>query len=184
VGRNSLNSIKALADFDITTTLSMNYSSLLEEKCASIRQTFILKQLSQMSTLLDQAHPTHEARLEPELTLSALSESLAALTQAAEGKLPSWPSQMYGPAAGTLYGMPYYLSERIIERVPDGDWSRCRSPARAKRRLRYGFPQHVVWERPSRSYYVYDGCIFMHPHTAALIQNELEKTWGNLCVKR
>lgn len=124
----------------------------------------------------------HEAPSAPALTLSALSESLVALTQAAGEKLPSWPSQMFGPADGTLYGMPYYLSERITEPVPDGDWTRCRSPARARRRLRYGFPQHVIWERPSRSCYVYDGRIFMHPHTAALIRREFEKM-GNLCVK-
>ena len=123
----------------------------------------------------------HEAPSAPELTLSALSESLAALTQAAEAKSPLWPSQMYGPADGTLYGMPYYLSERITEPVPDGDWSRCRSPARAKRRLRYGFPQHVVWERPARTCYVCDGRIFMHPHTAALIRNEFEKMGNYIC---
>lgn len=181
MGQNKQNSIKVLDVFDITMTQSMNFSSLLEEKCASIRQTYISKQLSQMFTQSAVELLTQEAHSAPALTLSALSESLAALTQGVAEKSPSWPSLTFGPADGTLYGMPYYLSAHLTEPVPDGDWSLCRSPSRARRRHKQGHRQHVVWVRPARHCYVFDGRLYMHPAVGACIRNEFERMGNYTC---
>jgi len=64
-------------------------------------------------------------------------------------------------------GLNVYVDEHLIEKIPDGDWSACRSPARARRRwLKKKYPQHVRWERPSRSVFI------LEEHAACFMRSE------------
>jgi hypothetical protein len=52
------------------------------------------------------------------------------------------------------------------------DWSKVRSPGRARRRRKHGHRQNIrVWETPKKEAYQIDGKLFVHPATwrAALI---------------
>jgi hypothetical protein len=62
---------------------------------------------------------------------------------------------------------------RIIENInlvdTVEDWSRVRSPARARRRRKRGFPQNIVYRQvPKKEAYSIDGgrTVVMHPETA------------------
>ncbi len=60
--------------------------------------------------------------------------------------------------------------------VRDGeDWSRVRSPARARRRLRQGHPQNIAPRFvPDPSVVVLDDTLVMHPATYAKLRGFLE----------
>ncbi len=54
------------------------------------------------------------------------------------------------------------------------DWSRCRSPARAKRRERRGFRQHVRrFNKPAC--YEANGTFYIHPTLAADMRKEMKR---------
>jgi len=60
-------------------------------------------------------------------------------------------------------GMKVVLNPMLVE-GPFEDWSKVRSPARARRRLRRGFPQRITtYYRPSKRIFQLDGHLVMHP---------------------
>jgi hypothetical protein len=68
---------------------------------------------------------------------------------------------------------------RIIENrhMVDGpleDWSNVRSPSRAARRRKRGFPQRIrIFYRPKRiAYQLIDGTLVMHPELARELRAE------------
>lgn len=65
-----------------------------------------------------------------------------------------------------------YLTETIE------DWSKVRSPSRARRRQRYGYPQNVVLrEVPRKAAFSTDGgrTLHMHPETAREFRRLLDE---------
>lgn len=167
---NNLNLTKVLDDFGTTTMPNTNFSSYPDVRAEFLRQTYISKQESQIFTQLAREPLTRAEPCSPVQVPSEPLESLVRSIRDAVEKSPSYPSPKFGRAAGTLHGMPYYLRRDLIEPVPEGDWSQCRSPSRARRRHAQGFKQHVVWERPSFKCYIIDDCLFMHPVFAAKLR--------------
>lgn len=168
-----------MEDFVTTMMPSTNFSSYHDARAEFLRQTSTLKQQFPTFTQLAREPLT---RGEPCSRAQVPSEPLESLVRSirdAAEKSPSYPSPKFGPVAGTLHGMPYYLRHDLTEHVPEGDWSNCRSPSRAKRRHARGFKQHVVWERPSSKCYIVNDCLFMHPVFAAKLRAHFEQM-GNL----
>lgn len=66
-----------------------------------------------------------------------------------------------------LDGLKVVTSELLTERV-----QHSRSPARARRRARRGFPQHYV-TRPSRTVYHLGDQLVMHPALLAEVRQSL-----------
>lgn len=58
------------------------------------------------------------------------------------------------------------------------DWSRCRSPARAKRREKRGFPQHVHRFRKPACYEA-NGTLYIHPALAIEMRKKLNRQIDN-----
>lgn len=59
--------------------------------------------------------------------------------------------------------------------VPAQDWSRVRSPSRAVRRLRRGFPQNIRhWRKPSPNAFCIGDKWIMHPSMAEKLAIEIE----------
>lgn len=59
-------------------------------------------------------------------------------------------------------GMPIIVSDHMVKTVED--WSRVRSPSRARRRLKRGFKQNIVVQTvPRTDVVVFDGKMIMHP---------------------
>lgn len=131
---NNLNLTKVLDDFGTTTMPNTNFSSYPDVRAEFLRQTYISKQESQIFTQLAREPLTRVEPCSPVQVPSEPLESLVRSIRDAVEKSPSYPSPKFGRAAGTLHGMPYYLRRDLIEPVPEGDWSRCRSPSRARRR--------------------------------------------------
>ena len=59
----------------------------------------------------------------------------------------------------TYAGMEVFETATAVKRTQD--WSKCRSPARASRRLKRGFPQHMV-EREEPCAIEIQGKLFIH----------------------
>lgn len=56
------------------------------------------------------------------------------------------------------------------------DWSRVRSPSRARRRMRYGHRQNVrIVSKPRTDVLVVGTTWFMHPMTADLLRKQLQE---------
>ena len=75
---------------------------------------------------------------------------------------------------------PSYLGARIIEdrNLVDAveDWSRVRSPSRARRRRKRGFPQNIVFRQvPKKEVYSLDGgrTLVMHPDIAREMERQI-----------
>lgn len=90
------------------------------------------------------------------------------------------------PLGLTLYEKPYtYLGLKIYV-DPNGmsdtvkDWSKCRSPSRAKRRLKRGFKQHVIYRKvPNPNIIRYEDKLFMHPDIYKEFVRKLEQSKDN-----
>lgn len=72
-------------------------------------------------------------------------------------------------------GAPRMLNTRVIEDAGMvlHDWSACRSPARARRRLKLGHPQHVIITPRPGGLMLPDGTVVMHPAEAAKLRERL-----------
>lgn len=83
-------------------------------------------------------------------------------------------SHTYDIANDTFMGMRFVASYSMTESVED--WSRVRSPARARRRMRRGFPQNVVVRiAPRKDILVLNGVAYVHPDTFARLKATVEK---------
>lgn len=72
-----------------------------------------------------------------------------------------------------LFGVNVHLSEYLTE--PYDDWSRVRSPSRARRRMRRGFRQNNrTIQVPMRSALQMNGALYMHPETFKAVRAEIE----------
>ncbi len=68
----------------------------------------------------------------------------------------------------SFMGMPI-VTNRLLT-VPAEDWSRVRSPSRARRRMRRGFRQNVrYYDAPTPKAIVIDGVMYVHPDMLATI---------------
>ncbi len=79
------------------------------------------------------------------------------------------------------YGLSYEPKVRIVEDATlvdtVEDWSRVRSPARARRRRKRGFRQNITFRSvPKTDCYLIDGgrTLVIHPETAREIERQLE----------
>jgi hypothetical protein len=72
---------------------------------------------------------------------------------AGEGMTNLWPD-------GRIGGLPVYYDANMVERV-----LHAKSPSRAKRRARRGYPQHYAW-RPMKRVIQAPAGLFMHPAIA------------------
>lgn len=75
------------------------------------------------------------------------------------------------------YTLPYG-GLRIIERPdmvdPVEDWSRVRSPSRARRRMKAGHPQHMrIIYVPKKEAYQMGNTLVMHPVMAAELRRQM-----------
>lgn len=60
--------------------------------------------------------------------------------------------------------MPIF--ESVVMTKPFEDWSEVRSPSRARRRLKRGFPQRIRYVQiPDPQLYVFNGAVHGHPET-------------------
>lgn len=67
------------------------------------------------------------------------------------------------------------ISTDISLTVPFEDWSRVRSPGRARRRQKRGFKQNISYTRaPDPSAYEFNGRIVMHPTVLLRLQREYQ----------
>lgn len=95
-----------------------------------------------------------------------------------------WKKQLaaMGPPGGIAIRTSYNMTE------PYEDWSQVRSPARARRRMKRGFPQRVRhMQRPMRKALQMNGEIWMHPemerHLKAAIAKHADK-YARLVIER
>jgi hypothetical protein len=59
------------------------------------------------------------------------------------------------------------------------DWSHVRSPGRARRRRRYGYPQRIVFHsKPKDSVFIIGDKMMCHPVVAALLRAQVEARDG------
>lgn len=67
------------------------------------------------------------------------------------------------------------IVESLAVTVPVEDWSDVRSPARARRRLKRGFPQRIrIRQEPDPNVYRIGGALHMHPETARKLRHQLQ----------
>lgn len=79
-------------------------------------------------------------------------------------RMPNLLSGMMKPREQTFMGLKVVTSPLLTETVED--WSDCRSPARARRRLKHGFPQRVKYrEVPDKRVHQIGDTVVMHPDT-------------------
>ena len=69
-------------------------------------------------------------------------------------------------------GMPIVVNPTLT--VRHFDWSKCRSPSRARRRHRKGHPQRVTvtWKPLA---FVMEGVLHMHPEAHAALMDTLDR---------
>lgn len=77
----------------------------------------------------------------------------------------------------TLFGIPIIASEHATMEVED--WSGCRSPSRARRRLAQGHPQHMV-KRREPCMYLIDGSYFAHPEVLDALRRRRDNDAGRV----
>lgn len=70
--------------------------------------------------------------------------------------------------------MGAYAGYHLVEdpRLVVADWSGCRSPSRARRRYKRGFPQRVVF-KPDPGFYFVGRSIAVHPATGKTLRAHL-----------
>lgn len=99
---------------------------------------------------------------QPEITYEVLSDSSAARTKA--GRLPF-----------REVGRMKIIENSLLTIAGPEDWSRVRSPARARRRRKYGHHQNIVATRlPDPNFYVTGDVIYCHPETAKKFRTAME----------
>lgn len=98
-------------------------------------------------------------------------------------QIVQWKKQLValGPP-GLAIRTSYHLTE------PYEDWSKVRSPSRARRRMKHGHRQRVNYmQRPARKAFQINGEIWMHPemekHMRAAIARHAEKC-ARLVIER
>lgn len=69
-----------------------------------------------------------------------------------------------------LQGVPVVISPHVVRRVED--WTRCRAPSRARRRLAQGHRQHLVVREVPAAFMIL-GRLHTHPDMWAAIQMRL-----------
>ncbi len=73
----------------------------------------------------------------------------------------------------SFMGMPI-VTNRLLT-VPAEDWSRVRSPGRARRRMRRGFRQNVrYYDAPTPKAMVIGGVIYVHPDMLGAIMKQAD----------
>jgi len=73
----------------------------------------------------------------------------------------------------SFMGMPI-VTNRLLT-VPAEDWSRVRSPGRARRRMRQGFRQNVrYYDAPTPKAMVIGGVIYVHPDMLDAIMKQAD----------
>lgn len=71
-------------------------------------------------------------------------------------------------------GMRVIAAPLLVDMVED--WSRVRSPSRARRRLRQGHPQNIVLRAvPRREALNVSGALYMHPDLIAELEAKMER---------
>jgi len=74
----------------------------------------------------------------------------------------------------TFQGTPIYTSTHLT--VPFEDWSKVRSPSRARRRLKQGHRQRIRHlQVPDPKVYQIAGAYHMHPVTAARLREKMQE---------
>ena len=82
----------------------------------------------------------------------------------------------------TYMGMQIIISEYLVDTIED--WSDCRSPSRAKRRLKRGFPQRLKTKSiPKKDAFVFDHKVMMHPELYEEFKRKLSDGRNNLETK-
>ena len=72
------------------------------------------------------------------------------------------------------FGLKIVASDHLTE--PYEDWSRVRSPSRARRRMKRGCRQNIErGRRPARSALQMGDTLYMHPATIQLLQQVLKR---------
>lgn len=70
----------------------------------------------------------------------------------------------------------FEIVESIHMTVPAEDWSRVRSPGRARRRMKRGYRQNIrYYQKPSSEVFVTDGKIMAHPETIRALTDRVAK---------
>lgn len=78
----------------------------------------------------------------------------------------------------SITGMPLVKSLAMTETVED--WSKVRSPSRARRRMKYGHRQNVVYRQvPRKDFIEFEGKIIGHPETIKELFRQAEN-----CMQR
>lgn len=78
---------------------------------------------------------------------------------------------------GTWRGIQIVTDRNMVERVED--WSEVRSPSRAERRRRRGFPQRIkVAVKPSNKVITIGNRAIMHPDMYAEFRRRMERPDG------
>lgn len=75
----------------------------------------------------------------------------------------------YRPPLG-ISGVPITVSQHLTVRQ-----LHAKSPARARRRARRGYPQHHIQAPDPKVYHLPDGSLVMHPVTYAALQRRLAR---------
>lgn len=75
---------------------------------------------------------------------------------------------------GTFGGLQIIEDWRMTDTVED--WSQVRSPSRAIRRLKRGFPQRIVYRQVPKQHAVQMGNrVIVHPEIARQLRDEIER---------
>lgn len=78
---------------------------------------------------------------------------------------------LYGNQLGYINGLRLIDNELVGD--PYEDWSRVRSPGRARRRRKQGHPQRIVTRYRANGKALHDvnmNCIYVHPHDRIKIE--------------
>lgn len=74
----------------------------------------------------------------------------------------------------TFMGIPIYINDVLMSKTIE-DWSKVRSPSRAKRRMKYGHKQNVVYRIvPREEVLVIDNKYFMHTQIYLKFKKQIE----------
>ncbi len=74
--------------------------------------------------------------------------------------------------------------ESILATEAAEDWSRVRSPPRAKRRLKRGFPQNIRHYRKPACFFVKaENVYYIHPELMRVLRKEMGERWDRMITQ-
>lgn len=108
-----------------------------------------------------------------------IMKSLRSSRLAADPHLMPYTPRMFGPSGSraerTLPGPTFEIIENPVLVVTTEDWSRVRSPGRARRRRGKHRQNIVITGRPSTEIYVVGDMIVCHPETAKAVRDRFQR---------